>query len=312
MNNQSYDDTLTWPEIVDIILRENEAEDDKKFKEWLMSKEGIGYNFSFRMWRAAYNVYKKLNDDYDHFTVIVGREGKGKSTLGLKFCAAVSPTFSLKHICFSMEDFIQGLREAKPGDSFLLDEGALFLFSREAMSDTNRIMLKIFSIMRAKNLHVCICIPNFFTIDSYVRDHRVNSLFFVNDRGKLTVYVDKAIRIISKEGSRFKQVLGIRVPHGTFFYADFNSRFPVINDITGESYRRFKAENIDRFLAEAEKEANDLVKTKSLITVAEYGKMISMERRTIIKNIEKGILKGRRIGKKWFVDASEVGTDQTA
>ena len=79
---------------------------------------------------------------------------------------------------------------------FVLDEGNLFLFSRESMSDSNRNMVKLFALMRQRNACIILNVPNFFTVDSYVRDHRVGTLNYLHARGKYQCFVRKAIKII--------------------------------------------------------------------------------------------------------------------
>lgn len=309
MSNPKLTDTMTWPEIIEkIMLESNNGKD--AFKKWLLSKEKDGgLFFNSNLYARAYNIQHSINtDDRDHFIVVCGKEGLGKSTLAIQLACMIDPTFNIKRICFKPIDFIQGIRQAKKGDCFILDEGNLFVFSRESLGADNVMIVKLFALMRQKNLCVIINVPNFFTLDSYVRDHRTDTLIYCRDKGKFTCYVKKAIQIISKEGHAYKQINGVIVPHGTFFPGYWNKFLPKINDISEESYKQHKGNQFAEFLDDLESNVAQTNKGNGeLITTTEALKIIPGKTlHHLIDLIKKGEVKGKRIGQRWYVYKSAL------
>src|SRR3989338_6722868 len=181
---------MTWNErVAHIILKSKNNKHG--FKDWLLSKEYMkGQYFDYFMYSRLFNIYKSLTqEDRDHFIVVSGKEGSGKSTLALQIASVLDPKFNLNNVFFKINAFVAALRTAQIGDTFVLDEGNLFIFSRESMKDENKLMLKLFAIMRQKRLCIIINVPNFFTLDTYVRDHRADMLVYVHQRGKYVSFV---------------------------------------------------------------------------------------------------------------------------
>src|SRR3990167_8531161 len=76
-----------------------------------------------------------------------------------------------------------------------MDEGGMDLFAREAMRSSNVWLNKTFFAQRFLNVHTTICIPNFYMLDSGVREHRVKTLILVLHRGMYKVIVGEGIRM---------------------------------------------------------------------------------------------------------------------
>jgi len=300
---KTLNERYSWAELTAKIIRESES-DSPSFEKWVKSKEGLGGNFfSSLLWKRLYNIQKSVNkEDRDHFIVISGKEGSGKSTLAIQGASVLDPDFCIKKICYKPIQFIHGLKEARKGDTFELDEGNLFLFSRESMGYDNKSMVKLFAIMRQKNLVVIICVPNFFTLDSYVRDHRVDTLIQIYKRGNFHCYTGKAIKIISREGSRFKNVTGIKVPYGTFFTGSFNKQMPIINDLTDEAYRENKGEQFDEFLNELEEAAGKMETAGMYLGIKDAAAMLNVSTATIYKLIWAKKLQAKQMGAKWVIN----------
>jgi energy-coupling factor transporter ATP-binding protein EcfA2 len=212
-------DSLTWEENVDKILRDCRSSKSNDFRNWLTKKKGMGAPFFDSYFhKRLHNIHNAVNyHDSDHFIVLAGKEGCGKSTFAIQIASLLDPTFNINRVCFKMTDYIDRLRNSKPGQAFILDEGNMFLFNREAYSDDNRFMVKLFALMRQKNLITIICVPNFFTLDSYVRLHRVDTLIYISKRGKYIGYVKGAIKIVSKEGQRTNRMGGFKLRDGTYW-----------------------------------------------------------------------------------------------
>lgn len=300
-------ENMNWEQMADKVMSESE-DTRSRFHKWFLSKEYLGgFFFDSLTYNKIFDIHEGITKhDEDYFIVISGREGSGKSTLAIQIASVLSPNFGLKNICYKPIDLIRGIRYAKKGDVFVLDEGNLFLFSRESMSTDNKFMLKLFALMRQKNLCLIICVPNFFTIDSYVRDHRVNSLINIHRKGSFTNYRDVAIKIISKEGSKHKKIVGIKCPKGEFYSGYHNKFFPRLNDVDEESYKAFKGESFDEFLNELEQQFADRDGGSKLVSIREAQKIAPASTGTYLNLIKEKKLKARKIGQKWYVDRKSL------
>lgn len=297
----------SWKEIVEhIVYKSKNWKPD--FKKWLLSKEYLGgYFFNPLLYSRLYNIKKSINeDDMDHFIVVTGKEGTGKSTLAVQIASLVDPTFNLNRVCFKMADYLNQLRHSKPGQAFILDEGNMFLFSRESYSEDNRFMVKLFALMRQRNLLTIICVPNFFTLDSYVRDHRADTLIYSHKRGKFICYVKVAIKIISKLGSAYKRVGGHKIPSGTFFAGYWNKEFPSINNVNQNTYKEHKAQHFAKFLDEISKFSKMKEGNTKFIPMTKARKILPLSHNGMISAIESGEIKARKIVGKWFIDREHL------
>lgn len=309
MPRKKLTELFNWDEIVNKIY--NDVKKNKpQFKAWLKTKENLGgYFFDSYMHYKLYNVQKVINqDDFDHFIVVCGKEGTGKSTLAIQMACMIDPNFKLTNICFKMYDFLEQLKEAKPGSTFILDEGNMFLLSREAFSSDNIFMVKLFAIMRQKNLCIIICVPNFFTLDSYVRDHRVDTLVYVHTRAKYVTFVKKAIRIISNLGSRFKQVGGHKIPEGNCWSGYFNKEIPKINDVNISTYLNLKGKHFDFFLEELQKAVRSRDEKSEFMPIPAARKMIPLGNTKYMEMLQSGELKGAKFGGRWFIHRKSLET----
>ena len=313
-------DKYTWEELVIKVCNNVESTlikagyKKQEFIEWLSTKESLGYVFDYNLWLKAFLISKDLNNDVDYFTVCSGKEGTGKSTLLAWFCSAVSPTFSLKNICFEMLDLGKLLKTVKPRDSIILDEGLMFMFSREAMTGSNKMITKLFSIMRQKNIHIAIAVPNFFNLDTYVREHRVNTLLHISTVGKYMGLNKRGILYCNDQAKRLKNPSAIRYKEGMSWRGYWNKenkqgdKFPVINDLNHVVYKDLKAKHMDGFLEEfiSFAEKSNTPKNKLFVSTKEFSQITGANQDNIGKLLLEGKLKGKKIGSKWFVDRIEL------
>lgn len=284
-------------------------ETDINFKEWFFNQESLGgVLFSPLMYARAYNIQRVvLNEDRDHFICIAGKEGNGKSTLSIQLACTLDPTFCLDRICFTPLHFVQKIKDSKPGQVFILDEGNLFLFGRQSMGMDNILMVKLFALMRQRNLIVIINVPNFFTLDNYVRCHRVDTLLYVHRKGKMRCFVDTAIRIISHKGAKYKNITsGMNIPPGQTFQCNFFKAFPHINDINEETYKNHKHSQFVEFLDDIENTLQQR-QDKKLVSITEVQKnIVNINKATLIEQAENGKLRAKQIGNKWYFDRDSL------
>ncbi len=274
------------------------------FKRWFMDRECLGYLFDYILILRCFKIWQELKDGLDHFIIICGREGFGKSTLSFQIAAWVNPQgFNLKNVCYGAKDYLDILgRKAEENlafddiksESLVLDEGTELL-SKEAMNATNRTLTKTFFVQRALKFLVIVNIPNFHMLDVVMRHHRVRTLIEVTRRGKYKCITGKGINIVAKEGSTSKQVNNIRLPSGYFWNGYFSVKFPKTMD--RKEYEDFKSQSI-RDLIDSMK---DNVVQKKMVSVGTLAKEITMKPDTIIKMIKSQQVEGKQIGNKWYI-----------
>jgi len=135
-------------------------------------------------------LYKKMvKKKFDLFFVVTGREGVGKSVLCATILKYLDNSFNMDRCFMNGDDFIRALIEADGEKdkfkAFMFDEGQEFT-SRSAVTKFNKLLVQVISKIRAKQLYIGICIPNFFELDKYGAIHRSNFLIQVyqDKRGK--------------------------------------------------------------------------------------------------------------------------------
>lgn len=245
-----------WDEVVELFesrARGLYVGPKNKYVEWLKSKEGLANGkvlFGAKTYAICYNIYHKIkvaNKSSDHFTVICGLEGSGKSTLAAQMGSVVSPTLNRDSVLYEPTDFLQAVLDSKIGDTIILDEGVLFLFSRTALAKNNVQVTKIFQLMRVKRLHIIICIPRFKNIDSEVRQHRCDNLIDISVAGKYRVYTRKGIQYLINFYPKVKNLIrDVRVKQSEWFDDCNAMRFPNINSLSWEAYQEDKINNFER------------------------------------------------------------------
>lgn len=295
------DEGKTWEELTNEVAADRGLSNDKDFKEWFKTKENIGYLFDTRMTHLCYNIHKKLNNDFDWFMVIAAGEGLGKSTLGIQVCSYIDPNFNKDRICYSGSQFLNAMKDSPRGSAILADEGGQFLFSREAMSWNNKMIIKSGMIMRQRNLCVVIAIPNFHLLDSYIKLHRVKTLIQIYERGNYIGFLDRGISKIAQDGAKYKNVLGIDVDSMYKWPGYFRKDFP--KTISRNEYLAQKESNMIEFLNKM-MEDNELFETK-MVSAARVAKEIGCTSETIRNSIVRGKIIGKQIGSKWYITKEE-------
>lgn len=147
--------------------------------------------------------------DYDWLHVIVGNEGVGKTSLGHCLSKKMWPNFNLEtDSIFTTDDLISRVKAAKnkPGRAVVVDEGALVFFTRDSMSKANKEAVKLLTGMRQFNMFVVICVPNFWILDRYVREHRVKTVSRVVKRGWFHHYSPKKVKQIRRDKKTLKTI----------------------------------------------------------------------------------------------------------
>lgn len=305
------DQVYSWKELCNEVWlslkdRKHCKNKEKLFKKWFMEREALGWLFGRDLVYRAWTISRDLAKGLDHFVVISGREGLGKSTLAMQLAAWVCPNFVLENIVYGAQSYVTFLQERlvqyNNGDlvstALVLDEGTELL-SRESMNKTNVILQKTFFVQRVLGLIVIINIPNFHMVDTTVRKHRVRTLIDVKDRGKCMVVHDAGIPIVAKKGEQSKTVNPSDVPAKFWFYSDFTKQLP--KHISYEEYEKIKVKGVADLLRELRGDVSP--RYKKMATLA---RELGMKQQTLRRQLKAGKYVGKKIGNEWYIDIEDA------
>jgi len=310
--NKKLIDTLTWEEITNKIMEESNLY-SPKFKKWIESKKELkGTFFDSATWRMCYQVYKEINftnDDFMEF--IVGKEGHGKSKLARQKAAIVDPTFCKERIFKERRDLYAWFKKYNgntKGKAIVIDEGNRFFNSREAMTKQNVVFLKFLSMCRQAQTYMVICVPNFKTIDSYAREHRIDALTrIITKHNGFRYYNEQGIRELVKAMKKGVDIKIAKVRKKYSFLGFWNSQEPELNDLTEEVYEKLKAEAWNEFLQECVGMEEGLKDPeRRFASTREVSKITGVSKRNVINMCNDGRVKAQKFGSKWLIDKHEL------
>jgi hypothetical protein len=123
--------------------------------------------------RGDYERFRKKMMDSSLIMLITGKRGSGKTSLGMKLLEVFSNRSSRE--CYIVNyrkarlpkwmHRIDSVEDAPNNAVVLIDEGAVGYFSRESMKEANRVLSKIMTLARHKNLSLLIISQNSAMID---------------------------------------------------------------------------------------------------------------------------------------------------
>lgn len=120
-----------------------------------------------------------IKEDWDMIFVVDGYEGSGKSMLSMQMAQYCDNTFNLDRIVFNPTDFKKAIMAAEPFQAVIYDEAYGGLSSKRALSEVNKSIVQMLTVIRQRNLFVFIVLPTFFDLDKYVALWRSRVLIHV-------------------------------------------------------------------------------------------------------------------------------------
>lgn len=190
------------------------------------------------------SLHKK---DKDCFIAIDGKEGSGKSTLGLQIAKYVDPSFNLSRVVFSADEFRDAIFKAHKGQAIVYDEAFTGFSSRTSLSKVNNVLVSLTMQMRQKNLFVIIVLPTYFLLDKYIALFRTKALIHVFEnkgiRGYFRLYNSKLKLRLYLAGSKTYSYNTKLVK--TRFKGRFYGKFALGDAQTEKLYRKKKEESLN-------------------------------------------------------------------
>ena len=228
---------------------ENKQETEERFGDEDMVKVQVAeHNYYLDGYlKSNLDALKKnVKKDYDAFALIVGREGFGKTTISFQIALYCDPTFNLSRVCFTAEQFLQAVENAERYQAIVFDETMGYLSSRNGMSKFNKVLIKIMSEMRSKNLFVFLNIPNFFMMDWYVSQHRTTGLIYVYKRSFFGSYDYPTKKKLYMQGKKY---------HSYATPPNFRGRFTKFFPFNKEDYEVKKQQAIKEWASNTRMES---------------------------------------------------------
>lgn len=200
--------------------------------------------------------------------VVDGRSGMGKTTLSSQIGLYMNRNFSLNHIHFTPEKFLEALTKTEKGDVLVFDE-AMLLSSRAALSAMNRMIVIAMSMIRSKNLLIIFNVNSIFDLDRNLALSRADLLLHcygdsLTDKGKFLAFF--------KGGDGMDRIKQLYI-YGKKFYSygspksNFNSTFTSYFTVNDAEYEAKKQIGVNNFLmgSKSKTETRDKVSRDQLI-----------------------------------------------
>jgi hypothetical protein len=196
--------------------------------------------YTFNLFKEMLKVdYKMLNNhDEDNLTVLCGKEGKGKSRLGLW---AIDHWFELNNIPKTKENFkrAMGVRLTEwtrilkrlgnhkiHGAINNFDEAGDVLSGKHAGNKVVRAVEDTYKVIRGLNSKTLVTSPSLFILSPYIRYHRVRVVWYVKKRGHCDVFFgDNLYNLMTYNEKRDYKDMEAVNPNFSFDYPDYTGVF---------------------------------------------------------------------------------------
>lgn len=210
--------------------------------------------------------------DYDWVHVICGGEGEGKSTLSILLCDYIDHRFMKNMRLVStlpqLKEAYRHIGDNGTGQAIDIDEGALLFLARNAMTTENKIACNMFRGLRGYNPFIVINMPDFMSLDPYIRDFRVKSMSRIVKRGWAWFYNKKKInQMLEKYKTSSKR-------KWKWIEPNFRHYFPDLPNDVKKSYRDLKRKQMLEYIKEKKdketKQKEETLKTLVEAVIKEY------------------------------------------
>jgi len=244
--------------------------------------------------RELLDLFKYAIHNKNQSLVLVtdGRSGLGKSTLSFQMGLYCDPNFSLAKVCFTPDQFLDTLSNAKKGDFIVFDE-AMLISNRASMSAINRAIVIAMSMIRSKNVIVCFNINSIFDLDKNLALHRCDLLLNVyadglTDRGRFMAFfksLDNRDRIkeLYLNGKKFYSYAKPKSNFNTTFSSHFVFNQQEYDDKKDEGVRAFLQN--DTRLESKDKQQRDScvlwIRENTELTIKQVAEVAGVSERTI-------------------------------
>jgi hypothetical protein len=104
------------------------------------------------------------------------------------------------------------------------------------MSDFNKDVIKMYTVIRGKGLFTILVLPSFWYLDKFFRMHRVKGLWHVYSRGRVAFWNKRQIARMIQKGEDHQDIWAVK--------PSLRDAFPVYKGYLLEDYKVLKAKKI--------------------------------------------------------------------
>jgi hypothetical protein len=202
------------------------------------------------------DFYEIVKHDYDNLIVLCGKEGKGKSTLGLwaieiwlkmilklpNYEQKFKTSMGVKPIEWAtlLEEISEkGIR----GYINNFDEAGDVISGKHSSQKFVTSIEDAWKVIRGLNLETIITTPSIFILSPYIRNHRIRTCWYVEKRGICHVfYGNRLTELISlNENKEQKNMLAVE--------PNFSFKFPKYTGVFLKEYLAMKNSKMNQVLA---------------------------------------------------------------
>ncbi len=196
------------------------------------------------------SMRKHVHNDFDVNALISGKEGIGKTTLGIMLGEECDPAFELdKNIIYRPEKVIKQIRALEKYQAALIDEAIRILYARTFYNKAQIAVNKYLRICRKENKILIWVIPHIMDLDSGVRNRRIEWWIWVLERDNKTG-IGKAAMFVNDKNQVWDDSWGLN-----------------------EAKKIFKAMRGRRFLMDVDERDRAIRKMPSFVTFLEFEKL---------------------------------------
>lgn len=196
----------------------------------------------------ARKICKRLDNNLDAVVIVEGEEGSGKSNWALGMSLIVSRLygvdFSLDNVIYSMDKALNLVYNSPPGTCIVWDEACYDMSRRDAMTTSNKEIMKMAMATRSRRLVHFVLIPHKDDLESYIVNKRACYCVEVYMRGmrkgRCHIFYPKRMKRRHGEGYFRKWLPLFRSVH----FGRLDSGFEADYNVHKERYSRAKMEDM--------------------------------------------------------------------
>lgn len=132
-------------------------------------------------------VEKRRANNLDTYIVCAGREGWGKSSLGLTGALAIDPDLDPEDIIFDEEDYYRVYDPSQNDQVYVFDEAGELFFNRDWNNSGQRGRIKDVIANRQNRDVVFLHLPQVKILDKYLREGRIHWWFACKEQGQAMI-----------------------------------------------------------------------------------------------------------------------------
>lgn len=238
--------------------------------------------------KKSFYISKRLAENLDGFVrgvmkkntsavfLIDGRSGLGKTTLSSQVACYINnqvkkyyekennlkncPKLTLDCMTWTPKDFLKKFESVRKGDVVILDE-SMILSNRSTMSEINRAVIIMMSMIRSKNIFVIFNVNSIFDLDKNLPLHRADMLINLYPREQKFASRG-AYQVIPAAGGKLKNlyITGKKYYDYSRARKAFNDTFSGFFPFDVKEYERRKQEAINNYFESGQRKSRSLVK----------------------------------------------------